>query len=306
MANAVYSAFYYLCPGSRHLYTKAFRRILYLQIAQLLTGLDVCPTTVQVLRAQLFPDEILEDEGDGEQSDGLPPLPHAQAEKPGSPDPSLAAPSMDVGEDDDGGRSGSGGGGVRAGRKGKGGGPSRSASAPLLGTKGRPAGQQDARDNDATAALFENNPNPVSSYTGGRSTLRFRPTQPAELARALPRQGKEAFNASKVSPLLQQYLEHGSSTCGRRPEVMKRTTPVSWCRTGGSETFRRTSGRKEVHESISNQHAVAAAAFKKEAAEERKKLRRDLNSIERESRKVTKGGAVAIGRYALDLTSKHR
>ena len=28
LANAVYSAFYYLCPGSRHLYTKAFRRIL--------------------------------------------------------------------------------------------------------------------------------------------------------------------------------------------------------------------------------------------------------------------------------------
>lgn len=30
------------------MYTKAFKRILYLQMAQLLTGTDVCPTTVQV------------------------------------------------------------------------------------------------------------------------------------------------------------------------------------------------------------------------------------------------------------------
>ena len=64
LGNAVYTAFYYLVPGSRNLYTKAFRRIIYLQIARLLTGLEVCPETVQVLRAQLFPDEIIEDEGE--------------------------------------------------------------------------------------------------------------------------------------------------------------------------------------------------------------------------------------------------
>ena len=57
----MHAGFTYLCPGSRHLYNKAFKRILYLQAAQVLTGVDVCPVSVQVLRSKLFPDELAEE-----------------------------------------------------------------------------------------------------------------------------------------------------------------------------------------------------------------------------------------------------
>lgn len=41
VANAVLWGFHYLCPGSRHLYSNAFKRVLYLQCARILSGVEV-------------------------------------------------------------------------------------------------------------------------------------------------------------------------------------------------------------------------------------------------------------------------
>lgn len=41
VANAVLWGFHYLCPGSRHLYSNAFKRVLYLQCARVLSGIEV-------------------------------------------------------------------------------------------------------------------------------------------------------------------------------------------------------------------------------------------------------------------------
>ena len=41
------------------------------------------------------------------------------------------------------------------------------------------------------------------------------------------------------TPWLVRYLEHPSETAGRRNEGMGRTMPVHWCRTGGTDTFRK-------------------------------------------------------------------
>ena len=41
VANAVIWGFHYLCPGSRHLYSNAFKRVLYLQCARILSGIEV-------------------------------------------------------------------------------------------------------------------------------------------------------------------------------------------------------------------------------------------------------------------------
>lgn len=41
VANAVLWGFHYLCPGSRHLYSNAFKRVLYLQCARILSGIEV-------------------------------------------------------------------------------------------------------------------------------------------------------------------------------------------------------------------------------------------------------------------------
>ena len=79
LSNAVFCGFYYLCPGSRHLYTPAFKRILYKEVVQMLTGAVVSPSSVQVLRHQLFLDDAAEDEAAGaDVADTLQMLPQAK------------------------------------------------------------------------------------------------------------------------------------------------------------------------------------------------------------------------------------
>ena len=61
LSHAMYFGFYYLCPGSRHLYTKSFRKTLLLQVVQILHGIQLCPISVKVTWARLFPDEVQEE-----------------------------------------------------------------------------------------------------------------------------------------------------------------------------------------------------------------------------------------------------
>jgi hypothetical protein len=50
LSQAIVLGFKYLCPGNQSLYTPTLKRILYLTVAQLLTGVDVCPGSVNYLR----------------------------------------------------------------------------------------------------------------------------------------------------------------------------------------------------------------------------------------------------------------
>jgi Protein of unknown function len=61
IANAIHCGFFYLCPGTRHLYGTSFKRILYLECVRLLTGVDVMPVSILDTRAKLFPEEAHED-----------------------------------------------------------------------------------------------------------------------------------------------------------------------------------------------------------------------------------------------------
>ena len=77
LANAVHWGFFYLCPGTHHLYGSGFKRILYAESVRLLSGVDMVPTCVLEMRARMFPDEASEDalQGAGAtDSDYLPPL----------------------------------------------------------------------------------------------------------------------------------------------------------------------------------------------------------------------------------------
>lgn len=61
VASAVCWGFHYLFPGSRHLYSVDFKNGVFKFVCQLLLGLEICPVTVQAMRRQYFPDEVLED-----------------------------------------------------------------------------------------------------------------------------------------------------------------------------------------------------------------------------------------------------
>eukprot|EP01034_Spumella_vulgaris_P022731 gene22731-28887_t len=66
LSNSVYFGFYFIFPGSRHIYTKGFKKTVYMQVIQLMHGIQLCPATVKVSWAKLFPEDNHEDGDEGE------------------------------------------------------------------------------------------------------------------------------------------------------------------------------------------------------------------------------------------------
>jgi Protein of unknown function len=61
-ATSVFFGFYYMCPGSRHLYTKGFRKTLYMQVVQVMFGIQPCPLAIKATWGRFFPEEAHDDE----------------------------------------------------------------------------------------------------------------------------------------------------------------------------------------------------------------------------------------------------
>ncbi|KAF0687827.1 Aste57867_20479 [Aphanomyces stellatus] len=61
IAGSVCSGFHYLFPGSRHLYVNDFKNQVFVIVCELLLGLKMCPISVQMMRKQYFPEDLLED-----------------------------------------------------------------------------------------------------------------------------------------------------------------------------------------------------------------------------------------------------
>jgi Protein of unknown function len=73
LANAVYYGFFYLCPGSRNIYTRAFKKTILLQVVKIMHGVQLCNATVKVLWSRLFPEETYEgDDASDEASEAFP------------------------------------------------------------------------------------------------------------------------------------------------------------------------------------------------------------------------------------------
>jgi hypothetical protein len=71
--NAIYYSFYFLCPGSRHLYSKGLRKTILLQIVQVMHGVQLCPISVKVTWNKLFPEDIQDETAeDGEENEMIP------------------------------------------------------------------------------------------------------------------------------------------------------------------------------------------------------------------------------------------
>ena len=73
LANAVYYGFFYLCPGSRNIYTRAFKKTILLQVVKIMHGVQLCNATVKVLWSRLFPEDTYEaDDASDEASEAFP------------------------------------------------------------------------------------------------------------------------------------------------------------------------------------------------------------------------------------------
>jgi Protein of unknown function len=66
LSNAVFFGFFYLCPGSRHIYTKGFKKSILLQVVKVMHGLQLCTASVKLLWLRLFPEDTHEVEDEGE------------------------------------------------------------------------------------------------------------------------------------------------------------------------------------------------------------------------------------------------
>jgi hypothetical protein len=130
---------------------------------------------------------------------------------------------------------------------------------------------------------------PVTKFTGGRETLRFRPDKPRFLGnKGLPRQQQVKFNASSISPLLQQYLDHHSDTGGRKPQYLKRTEPVKWCDTGGVDTHVKVPSRASVC-------VPARAKRAQKRASERRERKKELRNSANDAKDRRQGPAPTTG-----------
>ena len=68
LANAVYYGFYFLCPGSRNIYTRAFKKTVLLQVVKIMHGVQLCNATVKVLWSRLFREDTVEVEDAAEEA----------------------------------------------------------------------------------------------------------------------------------------------------------------------------------------------------------------------------------------------
>ena len=67
LSNAVHIGFYYLCPGSRHLLTRGFRKACLTLVMQFMFGMKISPLSLKVIWLSIFPDDAAEDDEDQEE-----------------------------------------------------------------------------------------------------------------------------------------------------------------------------------------------------------------------------------------------
>ncbi|GMF38824.1 unnamed protein product [Phytophthora fragariaefolia] len=215
IASAVCWGFHYLFPGSRHLYTPDFKNDVYLFVCQLLLGLKMTPASVQSMRRQYFPEEVVDDLGakikpiskltgsastgalvDGVVAEG------SSARNAGFTDishlPRLFSPQTSQLL-------------------------SKSASeSSYLGKLGT--------GDNSIAKILEPSSTPILSGDAGGDdgfgvAQHFRRHQ----QRAL-------FNAAQLSPLMKQYFRSPTKNAKKASFVL-RTTPAADCAVGGEETY---------------------------------------------------------------------
>jgi hypothetical protein len=337
LAHAVCFAFNFLCPGSRHLYTKPFKRTVLLQVINVLHGVQLCPVSVRVQWGKVFTDDIVDDE-DGDHAHDLDSMPHpiALPSLADSPDrhssarrtgqPRLLIPlevqhlstktrksgvleGEDVKDDT---------------TKGL---PFPSPSGLLqkldaMETKSTSAGgsvlneadnKRDTEDKYSDTSDFGpeidvfNDPfylTKIINHPMNRATLA--PQQERPKATVVRRQPVASLDAQSVSPLMQHFLGATSGNVGTCVQTLSRTVPVAWCKSGGSETYRRRAVNTKKHNEIHHRMKTIRDAeheASKIAREEKFEALRKINTLEE---RIHQQGAIGHQTYTLALLRKQK
>ena len=303
LTNAVYYAFFFLCPGSRHLYSKGLRKTMLVQIVQVMHGVQLCPVSVRVSWAKLFPDEVQEDE-DAEENDVV------QLTLPvhTSPTKKMGA-RLDEG-------AGRGGMGVRS--------MSMNARGGKLLHDDPTDDVDDDSDTKSESSVFSKKSHeslpPISrlgvssppapegchnfkAVVDPLSRVTLKP-YPAKHNYIVLRQKRVRCDISDISPQIQEYLDTPTSTAGKPSQTLSRTVPVSWCTSGGSDTHRRRQIPKDLHDDLSNRSKMMQKSLRRNTNKLHNRKVRDANRITKNCAAVMAGGGAVIASFSQDLVRK--
>lgn len=315
ISNAVYYTFYFLCPGSRHMYSKGFRKTILMQVVQVMHGVQLCPVSVRVAWAKLFPEEEQDDlnlDGEEKHDDMIPmmiPLTHmnkrgdasshtdspSEFSSPGRPGSSASRKGPLMDEDDD---------------EGEGENQNRefadtskqalglSASSSAVTEPSIVKSEYLSRASSTTAV------NPVhAKFVNPVSRLSLRPP-PTKSKFIVPRQRRERSDVNDISPLMQQYLALPTAGGFKRAQTLARTVPVNWCVAGGSDTHRRRHIPKELHDELSGKSRNLQKDFRRVTSNCNTRKLADGRSLDKMCTTIIGAGTGAVGRYSQDLVRK--
>ena len=411
LAHGIYFGFYHLCPGSRHLYTKAFRRTVLMQVVNSLHGIQLCPVSVKVSWAKLFPDE---QENEADEDNELEQFPssiaiptQAQAKatakylhntfrnteidsdhtiidggaswgfadstrgridspsnrtrsrssspvgmqqtghmtgmttshRPFASGPNTLGRSGMIAMDDDGAP-------IVALKHQRNEGMSTMAttmnsSKSVSNIHNSPSKNVTMMSKSSSASIIEHDNSNNNSLNrplsnGGTDVLRPSSTrgtgrgvtpssalpmsevikriETAPITRAtlkpapkkpdkhlLPRQPAMSMDAQSVSPLMQQFMQAPTGNVGKYKQHLGRTVPVSWCKTGGSDTFRRRLIPKELHDEISRNRKKLESQAHKISIRSHKDRVKAVHQLNDDESRILAMGRTHVSKFSHDL-----
>ena len=305
ISNAVYYTFYFLCPGSRHMYSKGFRKTILMQVVQVMHGVQLCPVSVRVAWAKLFPEEEQDDIHDGEENDVLPmmiPLTQVKRDAGDTVGSSEFSTSRGVSPVN----------GIRPGST-----PTRKG--PVMDDEDVRLETKKMTDGDRKLTNSEDDPffvkpdevqdsSQVLTAMGTKivepvDRLSLRPP-PTKSKFIVPRQRRERSDINDISPLMQQYLVLPTTGAGKRAQTLARTVPVNWCVAGGSDTHRRRHIPKELHDELSSKSRNLQRDYRRVTSKSHRRKVADNKSLDKMCTTIIGAGNGAVGRYSQDLVRK--
>lgn len=243
LSKAIFLGFSFLCPGNTNLFKGAFQGILYLSIFRLLTGLDICPGSIEALRHKLYPEDFIEDSPSDEKDDNeLRPMIHSKTNSNNFSSITSKESEHKV--------------------------PANQQTLPMTGH----------RDS-------------VVKFVGDRESLRFRPDKPEFLGPTVLRhQNMVQFDTQQLSPLLSQCLGRESKSMGIK-HFVKRTEPVSYCKSGGVETYHSISDTNTISNEDSRMKTYQAKTreLKMESMKAKFEHRKVMKELARKREKILSG-----------------
>ena len=337
--NGVYYGFYYVFPGSRHIYTKGFKKTIYMQVIQIMHGFQVCAISVKVAWAKLFPEDNHDDNEDGEDGGELFPVQLALKPPPKlvplSRPRSKASPNRTGGDLDETGTSTKRGGRLanddgsvgensndeasafsnaesrsRNGENGQGSPKSLSAASFDSEMSFYPGASKDGYGktyNHIHTTDFSNNPLVHQPLT--RTYLKPPLEKPLNVRKTKRQNHVERINAQDISPQMAVFLSSMRSSNAENShaaQTLRRTIPVNWCPAGGSDTHRRTVIHTDLHNEISNKLKHTQDEYHHQSSHFHNERIHAVQDVKKTLTKVLGSGTTNISRFSLDLIRRQR